>query len=153
MMKGLSELEKKINVVFRDKNLLQQAVVHDSYINENPGFKPGHNERLEFLGDAVLELVVREFLYNKFPNPEGDLTKYKEQLVKNDMLPIISNKLNLEDYLLMGKGEYNNKAGRQKLLADTLEALIGAIYLDQGYEKVRDFITNNILNDCKNILK
>ncbi len=146
-MKDLAELEKKINVIFNNKSLLQQALVHDSYVNEHPDFKLGHNERLEFLGDAVLELVVRDFLYNKFASPEGGLSKYKESLVKNNALSRISNKLNVEDYLLMGNGEHNNKAGRQKILADALEALIGAIYIDQGYQKAKDFIDDNILNN------
>ncbi len=153
-MKNLSELEKKIGVVFKNKDLLQQALVHRSYINENRDFRLDHNERLEFLGDAVLELVSTENLYKNFPNhPEGDLTNFRAALVNGKMLAKISGDLGVEEYLMMSKGEKKDTGrARQYLLANALEAIIGAIYLDRGYRASKEFITKNILCKMKMVL-
>lgn len=149
----LSGFEKKINVNFEDKNLLKQVFVHRSYLNENPGFDLDHNERLEFLGDAVLELVVTEYLYKKFPNPEGELTNWRSALVKGQMLSKIATELGINDYLYLSKGETQSEGkSRQLILANAFEALTGAIYLDQGYKTSEDFINKCLISNLKNIL-
>ena len=154
-MKDLSKLEKKIGVVFKNKDLLLQALVHRSYINENRDFRLDHNERLEFLGDAVLELVSTENLYKNFPdNPEGDLTNFRAALVNGKMLAEISDRLGVEEHLMMSKGEKKDTGrARQYLLANALEAIIGAIYLDRGYRVSKEFITKNILCEMKRVLE
>ena len=153
-MKDISKLEKKMGVVFKNKDLLRQALVHRSYLNEHRDFKLDNNERLEFLGDAVLELVSTEYLYNKFPNPEGELTNFRAALVNGKMLAKISGEIGLGDYLLMSKGETKDLGkARQYLLANVLEAVIGAIYLDQGYRKSKKFISDNVLCEMKNVLE
>ncbi|MEA2097912.1 MAG: ribonuclease III [Patescibacteria group bacterium] len=147
-MKDVVNLEKKIGIKFKDKNLLKQSLVHRSYLNEHNNFKLDHNERLEFLGDAVLELITTEFLYNNFSNPEGDLTNFRAALVNRKMLAVISTEIGLEEYLLMSKGESKDTGrARQYIIANALEAVIGAIYLDQGYNKSKKFIENYFL--CK----
>lgn len=155
-MSNIKSLEKNIGINFKDKDLLQQALVHRSYINEHPDFNIGHNERLEFLGDAVLEIIVTEYLYLNFPDkPEGDLTNWRASLVNSKMLYKIADKLNFEDFLLLSKGESKDKnsKARQYILADSVEAVIGAIYLDQGFEIAKDFILKNVVVDLKDILK
>lgn len=153
-MKDIFSLEKKIEVKFKDKNLLRQAMVHRSYLNENRKFELDHNERMEFLGDAVLELITTEYLYNKFPNPEGELTNFRAALVNGKMLAKIADEIGLEEYLLMSKGESKDLGkARQYLLANALEAVIGAIYLDQGYRKSKKFITSCVLSKMKDVLK
>ncbi|MBU3922676.1 ribonuclease III, partial [Patescibacteria group bacterium] len=140
----IEKLEKKLNLEFKNKDLIKQAFIHRSYINENPGLKLNHNERLEFLGDAVLELIITEHLFNNYPNPEGELTCWRAALVNSRMLSEISNKLGFNDYLLLSKGEQAEQGrARQFILANIIEAVIGAIYLDQGYDKVKEFIDNN----------
>jgi len=148
-------LEKTIGVVFKDKALLQQALVHRSYLNEHPDFAVGHNERLEFLGDAVLELVVTEFLYKKYDNPEGELTNWRAALVNGKMLAQIGRTIDLESYLYLSRGESKeqNQKARDYILANAMEALIGAMYLDQGYDRARVFIENFILPELPNILQ
>lgn len=155
-MSQIGEMEKKLGVVFEDKTLLQQAFVHRSYINEHQDFKSGHNERLEFLGDAVLEIVITEHLYLNFPNtPEGDLTNWRASLVNANMLYLIAKELDIEDYLLLSKGEAKDKnsKARQYILANTIEAIIGAIYLDRGLEVAKRFIMDHILVKLEYILK
>jgi len=155
-MSNIKNLEKNIGIIFKNKDLLQQALVHRSYINEHPDFNIGHNERLEFLGDAVLEIIVTEYLYLNFPDkPEGDLTNWRASLVNSKMLYKIADKLNFEDFLLLSKGESKDKnsKARQYILADSVEAVIGAIYLDQGFEIAKDFILKNVVVDLKDILK
>jgi len=154
-MKNLSKLEKKIGVTFKNKDLLLQALVHRSYINENRDFRLDHNERLEFLGDAVLELISTENLYKKFPeHPEGVLTNFRAALVNSKMLAEISGRLGVEDHLLMSRGEKKDTGkARNYLLANALEAIIGAVYLDQGYRKSKEFITNSILCETERVLK
>jgi len=154
--KDLKNLQKKLGVNFNDENLLRQALVHRSYLNENPTFPTGHNERLEFLGDAVLELVVTEFLYLKFTDrPEGDLTSWRASLVNSKMLYEITPVLEIEDFLYLSKGEAKdkNKKSRQFILADCVEAVIGAIYLDQGMPVAKKFIIKNIVCKLDEILK
>jgi ribonuclease-3 len=143
---NFSAFEKKADVAFKDKNILRQAFTHRSYINENKNTKFEHNERLEFLGDAVLELVVTDFLYKKYPTkPEGELTTYRSALVNAITLSEVASNLSMNDYLLLSKGEAKDMGrARQYILANTFEAVIGAIYLDQGYDTAKKFIEKNI---------
>ena len=153
-MKDISGLEKTLGISFKQKNLLRQALVHRSYLNENPGFELEHNERLEFLGDAVLELAVTEHLYANFPNPEGELTNWRAALVNARTLADIAQNLNLGEYLYLSRGEAKDSSGkaRQYILANALESLIGAIYLDLGMDAAKEFITKNILSRLSNVL-
>ncbi len=144
---NFEELEKKIGVEFRDPSLLRQACTHRSYINENRGLGLGHNERLEFLGDAVLELVVTNFLYHKFPDrAEGDLTAYRSALVNTNSLSKVGEIMGINPYLLMSKGETKDVGrARSIIIADAVEAIIGAIYTDQGYGIAANFVSKNLL--------
>jgi len=154
-MKDLNSLEKDLGIIFKNKNFLHQAVVHRSYINEHPDFELGHNERLEFLGDAVLEIVVTEHLFHKYPEKaEGELTNWRASLVNSKMLAKVSSELKLEKYIYLSKGESsdNNSKARQYILANAVEAIIGAIYLDQGIRACKKFIKNNILSKLEHIL-
>ena len=136
----IEELEKKIKIKFKNIDLLQTAVTHRSYLNENRSYKLDQNERLEFLGDAVLELVVTDYLYDNFPNPEGELTNWRASLVNKDMLARVSRSIGVEDFLLMSRGEAKDTGrAREYLLANAMEAIIGAIYLDQGYDRGKKF--------------
>lgn len=152
----LVRLQKKIGVTFKNGSLLKQALVHRSYLNEHPDFNIGHNERLEFLGDAVLEIVVTEFLYLNFTTtPEGDLTNWRASLVNARMLYEVADELGVEEYLYLSKGESRdkNKKSRQFILANSIEAIIGAIYLDQGIEAAKKFILTNVVSKLDDILK
>lgn len=152
----LAKLEKRLGVVFQNKDLIKQALVHRSYLNEHPDFSLGHNERLEFLGDAVLEIVVTEFLYLNFPTtPEGDLTNWRASLVNAKMLYEIAAELNIEECLYLSKGEARdkNKKSRQFILANAVEAIIGAMYLDQGIEAAKPFILKNVVTKLDDILR
>ena len=146
-MKDILPLEKTLGLGFNNKNLLRQAMVHRSYLNENPSFELDHNERLEFLGDAVLEMAVTEHLYTNFPNPEGELTNWRAALVNANNLASVARTLEIEDYLYLSRGESKDKntKARNYILANAMEALIGAIYLDQGYQIVKEFIERHIL--------
>lgn len=149
----IEKLEEKIGVCFKNKDLLRQALVHRSYLNENRDFELDHNERLEFLGDAVLELATTEFLFKNFSNPEGELTNFRAALVNSNMLSRIANELGLEEYLLMSRGEKKDTGkARQYILANALEAIIGAIYIDQGYRKAKKFVTDNFLVKMEDVL-
>ncbi len=150
-----SKFEKKAGVIFKNKNLLKQAFTHRSYINENRDSKLEHNERLEFLGDAVLELVITNFLYSKFKNmSEGEMTSLRSALVNADTCATVAQTLGANDFLLLSKGETKDTGrARQYILANTLEAIIGAIYLDQDYDVVKDFILSHIAPLTENILK
>jgi len=141
-MKDFSLLEKKLNLTFKNKDFLIQAFVHRSYLNENPDFYLPHNERLEFLGDAVLELIVTQYLYQKYPKKsEGELTNWRAALVNTKQLSEIAKDLDFNDFLLLSRGEAKELGkARQYILGNTFEALIGAIYLDQGYQACEDFI-------------
>ncbi len=153
-MKDLSALKERIGVKFNNSKILQQALVHRSYLNENPDFPLGHNERLEFLGDAVLELAVTEYLYRNYQNPEGELTNWRAALVNAKMLAEIAEEIGLNDFILLSRGEAkDNGRARNYILANALEALIGAIYYDQGIEKATEFITKIVLVHLSNILE
>jgi len=152
----LVKLQKRLGVTFKNDSLLKQALVHRSYLNEHPDFKIGHNERLEFLGDAVLEIVVTEYLYLNFTTtPEGDLTNWRASLVNAKMLYEIAAELNVEECLYLSKGEARdkNKKSRQFILANSIEAIIGAMYLDQGIETAKKFILTNVVCHLDEILK
>lgn len=154
-MKDFLKIEKIIDIEFLNKDLLKQSVVHRSYLNEHPDFGLPHNERLEFLGDAVLEIIVTEYLFHRFPEtPEGDLTNWRASLVNAKMLSEISKEIGLEDFLYLSRGEAKDKntKARQYILANAIEALIGAIYLDQGIRASRKFIKKNILVKLDHIL-
>lgn len=148
-----NEKEKLIGVTFNDKQLLIQAFTHRSFINENRGTALKHNERLEFLGDAVLELVTTEFLFNKYPNkPEGDLTAIRAALVNTITLADVGRELNFNSELLLSKGEAKDTGrARQAILANTFEAVVGAIHIDQGYDVAKAFIAKNLLIRTDNI--
>jgi len=150
-------LAEKIGIKFNNLDNLQQAMTHRSYLNEHRDYKLEHNERLEFLGDAVLELVVTKYLYENYPNPEGELTNWRASLVNGEMLAKISKKLGVEEFLLMSKGEGKDLGkARTYLLANAFEAIVGAIYLDQkekGFDVAGKFITYNVISELPNILE
>lgn len=150
-----SKFEEKAGVKFRDQALLKQAFTHRSYINENRDSGLEHNERLEFLGDAVLELVITDFLYGKMnDSDEGELTSLRSALVNADTCARVATALGANDFLLLSKGEAKDTGrARQYILANTLEALIGAIYVDQNYEAAKDFILKNVAPLMEEILK
>jgi ribonuclease-3 len=138
----LAELQKIMGITFTDLSLLEQAVVHSSYINENPGIVSGHNERLEFLGDAVLDYVITDKLYREYPDAdEGQMTRLRASLVRGETLANAARSINLGDFLYMGRGE-ESSGGRDKTtnLAGALEAVIAAIYLDRGEATAKDFV-------------
>lgn len=154
-MQSLETLEQELGVVFQNTDTLRQALVHRSYLNEHPAFALGQNERLEFLGDAVLELVVTEFLYQNYENPEGELTNWRAALVNAEILASICQKMEVEPYMYLSKGEArdNNSKARKYILANAFEAIIGAIYLDQGWDSAKGFIERKVLSELPNILK
>ncbi len=155
MKPDFSNFEKKIGIIFKDKNILKQAFTHRSYLNEHKDSELVHNERLEFLGDAVLELIVTEYLYVKYPDSnEGELTAYRSALVNANTLSDAAGKINMNDFLLLSKGEAKDVGrARQIILANAIEALIGAIFLDQGYDVAKYFISNNIFNLIEKIIE
>lgn len=147
-------LEKNIGYPFKDKDILRQALTHRSYLNENPEWNVEHNERLEFLGDAVLELVVTEHLYTTYPNPEGEMTNWRAALVNAVMLSKICAEFDLNDYLLLSRGESKDTGrARQYILANAIEALIGAVYLDGGYDVAKTFIHRFVITKLTDIIK
>ena len=154
-MEDFSGLEKNLGVTFLDKKLLLQSVVHRSYLNEHPTFEVGHNERLEFLGDAVLELVVTEYLYEHYPNPEGELTTWRSALVNAIMLSEICKELGVEDYMHLSRGEAKDggSKARMYILANAFESVVGAMYLDQGYDVSKKFIGEKVLSRLPYILE
>jgi ribonuclease III len=154
MTMDIKVLHRLTGLTKNDDNLLRQVFTHRSYVNEHKKEKLEHNERLEFLGDAVLELITTEFLYKNFPNPEGELTNWRSALVKGETLAKVAAEIGLGDHLLLSKGE-EKSGGRTKdyILANTLEALIGYIYLMGGYEKAQLFIHKNILVRLQQILE
>lgn len=148
------ELEDKLGVRFKNHDLLLEALTHRSYLNEKPDWHLNHNERLEFLGDAVLELVVTEYLFKNYSDPEGILTSWRAALVNSTMLADISKKLDLNEYVLLSHGEKRDLGrARQYILANALEAIIGAIYLDQEYEETKKFIERAILPEFPRIIE
>ena len=151
----LTDLEQTLGVTFSNKDTLRQALVHRSYLNEHPDFPLGHNERLEFLGDAVLELVVTEHLYLNYENPEGELTNWRAALVNAEMLSDLCRDLEIEPYLHLSRGESKDKdsKARKYILANAFEAIIGSIYVDQGWDASKRFIEARVLSVLPRVLK
>lgn len=138
--------ETSIGIEFKNKELLKQAFIHRSYLNENRSIKLEHNERLEFLGDAVLELVITDYLYKKYPEKdEGELTAYRSSLVNSVTLASSAEKIGMNSFLLLSKGESKDTGrARQVILANTFESLVGALYIDQGYDMAAKFIADQL---------
>lgn len=150
----INQFQDKIGVKFNDIALLERAFIHRSYLNEHPKSGLEHNERLEFLGDAVLELVVTDYLYRNYPNPEGELTNYRSALVKTESLSSVAAKLGVADYLKLSRGETKgNDRSRALISANCVEAIIGAIYLDQGYKAADKFIHEHIITTLPDIIE
>ena len=152
---NFSKFEEKIGVNFKDKNLLRQAFTHRSYLNENLSLALEQNERLEFLGDAILELAITEYLYKKYPQKtEGEMTALRAALVNAVALSEAANSLNIGDFLLLSKGEAKSLGkARQYILANAFEALIGAIYLNGGYEETFDFLEKNLFGKIEEVIE
>lgn len=150
-----SSIEANIGVTFTDKDLLTQAFIHRSYLNEHPEVKIPQNERLEFLGDAVLELVITDFLYRTYTDKaEGELTSLRSALVNTNTISSVASALSMNDFLLLSKGEAKDTGrARSFILANTFESVIGAIYLDQGYEAARGFIAKHLIPLATEILE
>lgn len=146
--------QDKLRVTFNDINLLVTAFTHRSYLNEHKKTAGEHNERLEFLGDAVLELVVTEFLFKNYPDPEGILTNWRSSLVRTESISAAASKFGFEPLLRLSRGEKRGTdRARAQILANSFEAVVGAIYLDQGYDAAKVFITESILSTFDNILE
>lgn len=154
-MKDFTVLEKYLGVTFKKDTLLTQAFVHRSYLNEHPDFAVGQNERLEFLGDAVIELAVTEYLYANYPDaPEGIMTNWRASLVNATMLASVARDLRFEEYLFLSRGEAEDRGkARQYILANAFEAFVGALYLDQGFPACTTFLEKNLLTHLGRILK
>ncbi len=152
--KDLSSLEKLLGFEFDDKNQLRQALTHRSYLNENPTFALEHNERLEFLGDAVLELVVTDYLYHHFDLPEGEMTNLRSAIVRGKMLSKVARELKLDDFLLLSRGERKDTGkARDYILANAVEAVIGALYLDQKYAAAETMINTYIISKLDEVME
>jgi len=151
----LPEFEHTLVKPFKNKTLLEQAFIHRSYINENPRSRLMHNERLEFLGDAVLELITTEYLFARYPDHnEGDLTAYRSALVNAVTLSEVANSLSFNDLILLSKGEAKDTTrARSSILADAYEAFLGALYLDQGYESAKKFVHTTLLSKTAEIIE
>ncbi len=153
--KSFPDLEEKLGIKFKHPEILVQAFVHRSYLNEHHDFALGHNERLEFLGDAVLELIVTEFLFKEYGNPEGELTNWRAALVNAKILASIAYEIGMEEYLFLSHGEAKDAGtkARDYIMANAIEALIGAIYIDRGYEIAQQFIARWVLPKLPYILE
>ncbi len=156
-MNPLNELEQEIGTDFHNKDLLQEALTHRSYLNENPGWQYDNNERLEFLGDAVLELIVTEELFKLLPDKEeGELTAYRASLVNYKMLGRVAEQIGLARRLLVSKGEakdFGKAKGHESIMADAVEAIIGAVYLDAGFAAAKQFIARFIFPNIEEVLR
>lgn len=153
IIEGLEAFSRKIEVKFKNTDLLVNAFVHRSYLNENHQTKMESNERLEFLGDAVLELVVTEYLFTGYQKPEGELTAIRSALVRGKHLSQIADKIGLFEYILLSQGEKNGSdKSKSLIMANAFEALVGAIYLDQGYDVVKKFILDNVVSNTQEII-
>jgi ribonuclease-3 len=150
----IEKLKETLRIDVRQIALFQEALTHRSYLNEHKGYGYPHNERLEFLGDAVLELVVTENLFHNYENPEGELTSFRAALVNGDMLAKIGSDLGIQDFLLMSRGE-SKDTGRARgyLVANAMEAIIGALYLDQGYDAAKKFIMENVMSHLPEVFE
>jgi len=150
----IEKLKKDFIIGVKDSKLFQEALTHRSYLNEHKDYEYPHNERLEFLGDAVLELVVTEYLFHNYENPEGELTSFRAALVNGDMLAKIGRNLGIQDFLLMSRGEAKDTGrARGYLIANAMEALIGALYMDQGYDAAKDFIARYVLSHLPEVFE
>lgn len=151
----MTNFQTKIDYRFKNPDLLKQAFLHRSYLNEHREIDLEHNERLEFLGDAVLELIVTDWLYQKYPTkPEGELTAYRAALVNANTCAELAGDLGVNDLLMLSKGEAKDTGrARQIILANTFEALVGAIYLDGGYGSACNFVTQNVFARAEELIK
>lgn len=151
----LQKLEKTIEYEFKSRDLIKEALTHRSYLNENPRWGVPHNERLEFLGDAVMELIVTEELFHRYPSkPEGELTPIRAALVNHISLSKTAKEIGLENFVLLSRGEKKDThRSRDAILANATEALIGAIYLDSNYQKAKKFINQFIMNHLGEVMK
>src|SRR3989344_4778543 len=148
------KLKSTLGITIGNTDLYQEALTHRSYLNEHRDYPFPHNERLEFLGDAVLELVVTRHLFDRFPNPEGELTSFRAALVNGEMLSKIGKELGVEQFLLMSRGESKDTGrARSYLIANAVEAVIGALYLDQGYDAAKVFIEQRILTHLEEVME
>lgn len=154
-MEDTSKLETELGINFKNKNILKESLTHRSFLNEKHDWPLPHNERLEFLGDAVLELAATEHLYNEFPDePEGKLTVLRAALVNYQMLAKIAEGLELQEYIWMSKGERGDSPkAKEVILANAIEAVIGAVYLDQGYDAAEKFVKKFVLNHLNEVLE
>lgn len=153
-MNQLDDLQSKIGYKFKNINLIKQAITHRSYLNENPTFDLGHNERLEFYGDAILEDIVTAYLFHHYNNKnEGELTNLRASLVRGDNLARVAEKIELDKYLNISKGEKNDTVAKVYITANAIEAIIAALRLDGGYEIAKKFIETFIISDLENIIK
>lgn len=149
----LQPLEQTLGFPFKEPDLLRQALTHRSYLNEHPRFRLQHNERLEFLGDAVLELIVTDHLYRHYQLPEGELTNLRAAIVRGEMLSKVAEELDIDDFMLMSKGERKDTGkARQYILANAVEAVIGALYLDQGFDAARDLVEQVIISKLADVI-
>lgn len=155
MNEQLKALEGILGSAFHDRTHLLTAMTHRSYLNENREAKQEHNERYEFLGDAVLELIVTDFLFNKFPEkPEGELTAVRAALVNTNTLSDAARELGVNEYLLLSRGEARDSGrARQYILANTFEAIVGAIYLDRGYDAAKQFVAEQLFKKTEEIVE
>jgi ribonuclease III len=154
-MHDFSPLEKKLGLKFKNENLLIQAFCHRSYLNEHPSFRLGNNERMEFLGDAVIELAVSDYLYNYYPDKgEGLLTSWRSALVNSKILAKASKEAGFDKFLLLSRGEKKETGkARQEILANTFESFLGAFYLDQGFAPCQKFIERHLLARLPDIIE
>ena len=154
-MKNFEEVEKKIGESYKNKDLLIQAFCHKSYLNENPDFYLENNERLEFLGDAVLEMIITEYLYKNFlEKDEGVMTKLRASLINTKTLAEVAKQLEFQNFILLSKGETRTVDHfKQSMLADLFEAVVGSLFLDRGYSACKRFIKNNLINKLDEIIK
>jgi ribonuclease-3 len=150
----LSALETRLQVSFSNKDTLLSALTHRSYLNENPKFHLDHNERLEFLGDAVLELIVTDHLYRTYQLPEGEMTNLRSAIVRGEMLSQVAREMGLEEYLLLSRGEQKDTGkARQYILANAVEAVIGAVYEDQGYDATKKVVDTFIISRLPEVVE
>ncbi|MFO0955221.1 MAG: ribonuclease III [Candidatus Saccharibacteria bacterium] len=153
-LRDRAAIEAILELKFDNEELYREAFTHRSYINEHKKHQINHNERLEFLGDAVLELVVTDYLFRNFDNPEGEMTAWRSALVKTESLADVAERLDIGQYLLMSRGEAKSGGRtRMALLANMVEAIIGAIYMDKGYDAAAAFITKHIISQLEQILE
>lgn len=153
-MGNIKDLQTSLGIHFKDTSLLEIALTHRSYINESQHKHLEHNERLEFLGDAVLELIVTEHLYRNYDDPEGTLTNWRSALVRSESLSDVGEKLGINAYLRLSRGEaHGSPRARKQILANAMEALIGAIHLDQGYKIAEKFVLTHIVSNLPEIIR